>query len=403
MPSAPNLFRWGAEIKWLIVTRTLLEFIHGKCIHGEKDWSSGEGGDAAGRAYASGGGDLVRHASCVVVVCEGFPCAVVGSNWICFLGFGAAGRDGSGAGIPQSGRESGEHEQGLGGRGAYGSVCLFWGYVVLAGAEAAGLGGLPPLSLSRVRPKSRFLRAEALRDDKFLIVFWKNAARNLESHDLKNHQKLKVRAVVFDYGKVLSLDQAPGAVEEMARLCNLPLDVFCERYWHTRLAYDRADLNGKSYWESVAREQACVLTPGVLEELYRVDSEGWANSNPVMLRWVDQLRLAGVRMALLSNMPLEVSLFLVKNRKWLALFDPLIFSCDVRSVKPEEAIYRNCLERLQVAPEEVLFLDDKLHNVEGARQLGMHSLVFETAENTLPLIRDQFDLPMLDEVLALPV
>ena len=217
---------------------------------------------------------------------------------------------------------------------------------------------------------------------------------------MKNYPKIKVQAVVFDYGNVLSLDQAPEVPEKMARLCNLPLDIFIERYWQTRLAYDRADLDGKSYWESVAREQASVLTPGVLEELYRVDSEGWANPNPVMLRWVEQLRSEGVRISLLSNMPLEVSLFLVKNRKWLSVFDPMIFSCDIRSVKPEEEIYRNCLGHLQLAPEEVLFLDDKLHNVEGARRLGMHSLVFETAESTLPLVRDQFDLPMLDEVLA---
>ena len=216
-------------------------------------------------------------------------------------------------------------------------------------------------------------------------------------------EKIKVQAVVFDYGNVLSLNQAHGATEEMARLCNLPLDVFTEHYWNTRLAYDRADLNGKSYWESVASAQASMLTPGVLEELYRVDSEGWADPNPVMLRWVDQLRLAGVRIALLSNMPLEVSLFLVKNRKWLSVFDPMIFSCDIRSVKPEEEIYRNCLSRLQLAPEEVLFLDDKPHNVEGARRLGMHSLVFETAESTLPLVGDQFDLPMPDEVMALSV
>ena len=219
--------------------------------------------------------------------------------------------------------------------------------------------------------------------------------------NLKSNEKIKVEAVVFDYGNVLSLEQAAGAPEKMARLCNLPVDVFVERYWHTRLEYDRADLQGKSYWESVAREQASVLTPGVLEELYRVDSEGWGNANPVMLRWVEQLRSAGVRMAVLSNMPREVSVFLVKNREWLSGFDPVIFSCDVGSVKPEEAIYRHCLDRLRLAPEQVLFLDDKLYNVEGARRLGMHSLVFETAESALPLIRDQFDLPMSEEVLSL--
>lgn len=218
---------------------------------------------------------------------------------------------------------------------------------------------------------------------------------------MTNHQKISVQAVIFDYGNVLSLDQAPDAAAKMAQLCRLAPDVFAQRYWQRRLDYDRADLDGKSYWASVVRESSDGLTANLLDKLYEVDSQGWSRPNLAMLSWVDRLRKAGIRLAILSNMPLEVSVRLVRDRQWLAGFDPLIFSCDVRSVKPEEAIYRNCLERLQLAPEEMLFLDDKPHNVEGARRLGMHSLVFETVESTLPLVRDQFDLPVPVEVMSM--
>ena len=210
--------------------------------------------------------------------------------------------------------------------------------------------------------------------------------------------KIAVQAVVFDYGNVLSLDQVADAPGRLARLCGLPLDVFTERFWKTRLAYDRADLTGKAYWENIAPEAS--LTSAVLEELYAIDSASWANPNSAMVTWVGQLRAAGTRVAVLSNMPLEIKLFLVKNRQWLEGFDPLIFSCDLHLVKPEEAIYRHCLEQLQLEPEEVLFLDDKQVNIDGARRLGMHGLVFESVEKTLPLVRGQYDLPMPDEVLV---
>jgi len=217
----------------------------------------------------------------------------------------------------------------------------------------------------------------------------------------KSQGKIQVRAVVFDYGNVLSLDQAPDAAAKMARLCGLADNVFAKRYWERRLDYDRADLDGKAYWESVVRERADLLTPNVLEELYAVDGEGWGRPNLPMLSWVEQLRGAGIRVAVLSNMPAEVSVFLTKNREWLSGYDPLIFSCYVRSVKPEEEIYRHCMERVSLAPGEVLFLDDKQVNVEAARRFGMHSLVFESVEKTLPLVRDQFDLPMPDTVMSL--
>jgi len=222
-----------------------------------------------------------------------------------------------------------------------------------------------------------------------------------KSRESDGQGKIKVRAVVFDYGNVLSLDQAPDAAARMAQLCGLADNVFAERYWERRLDYDRADLSGKAYWESVVRERSDLLTPNVLDELYGVDGEGWGRPNLPMLRWVEQLREAGIRVAVLSNMPAEVSVFLVKNRKWLSGYDPLIFSCDVRSVKPEQEIYRYCVERVGLTPEEILFLDDKQINVDAARRSGMHSLVFETVENTLPLVRDQFDLPMPHEVMSI--
>ena len=214
---------------------------------------------------------------------------------------------------------------------------------------------------------------------------------------MKSSDKIALQAVVFDYGNVLSLDQVADAPGKLARLCGLSLEVFTERFWKTRLAYDRADLDGKAYWEGIAQSS---LTPGILEELYAIDSASWGNPNLVMLGWVEQLRAAGTRVAVLSNMPLEIKLFLVENRDWLAGFDPLIFSCDLRLVKPEAAIYRDCIERLQLPPEAVLFLDDKAVNVDAARAIGMHSLVFETVEKTLPLVQEQFDLPVPESVVS---
>ena len=35
--------------------------------------------------------------------------------------------------------------------------------------------------------------------------------------------KTKVKAVIFDYGKVLSLPQPPSTVERMAEICHVPV------------------------------------------------------------------------------------------------------------------------------------------------------------------------------------
>jgi putative hydrolase of the HAD superfamily len=208
--------------------------------------------------------------------------------------------------------------------------------------------------------------------------------------------KVKIRSVVFDYGNVLSLSQEASAPEKMASICGLGLDDFQQRYWNRRLDYDRGDLNAESYWATVVEEGGRILNPQDIATLVWIDSEGWGRANEQVLRWVEQLRLEGIRLAVLSNMPLEVSRYLLAHRSWLSRFNPLIFSCDVRSVKPEVPIYRHCLNALGVPPEEILFLDDKPENVRAAGRLGIQALVFENLEQVLAEVEQRFDLPVHD-------
>lgn len=206
--------------------------------------------------------------------------------------------------------------------------------------------------------------------------------------------KVKIKAVIFDYGRVLSLPQPPFTVESMAEICHVPVETFRKGYWDFRLAYDRGDLNVNEYWKSRAQTFHVNLSAEQITRIVHVDCESWSHLNPVMVEWVQQLHAAGVRLALLSNMPLELKNYLVANLNLFSRFDHLFFSCDVRRVKPEPQIYQHCLSLLGLSPGEVLFLDDKAENVEGATQLGIHSLLFDSPENAFTQIKDRFDLPL---------
>jgi epoxide hydrolase-like predicted phosphatase len=56
------------------------------------------------------------------------------------------------------------------------------------------------------------------------------------------------------------------------------------------------------------------------------------------------------------------------------VFDVSVFSAEEGVRKPDPEIYERALSRLGVAPAEAIFVDDRLKNVEGARQVGMHAL-----------------------------
>jgi putative hydrolase of the HAD superfamily len=216
----------------------------------------------------------------------------------------------------------------------------------------------------------------------------------MQSAQTSNERETQILAVVFDYGNVISLPQLQPNIEGMAALCKLPMPRFQELYWRFRPAYDRGDLTADSYWAAVLREEGRKLEDGAVPKLVALDCESWGLPNPAALQWVEQLRQAGIQTAVLSNMPLEISRYLEANRPWLSLFHHLMFSCDMRLVKPDSAIYHECFKTLNLAPQEILFLDDRMDNVQAATKLGIHSILFETLESALALIEERYDLPV---------
>ncbi len=187
---------------------------------------------------------------------------------------------------------------------------------------------------------------------------------------------MPLRAVIFDYGLVLSGPAEPAARARLLEITGLAPEGFDTHYWKYRLDYDRGTLNGRTYWQTIARDTGLSFTPDQIDALIEQDVLLWASVNPAMLDWLTRVQAAGMKTAILSNMGEDLLAHMRKHFGWLDSFHHLTWSCELDLIKPEAAIYEHTLEKLGVQPEEALFLDDKIENVEGARQVGMHALVF---------------------------
>ncbi len=62
--------------------------------------------------------------------------------------------------------------------------------------------------------------------------------------------------------------------------------------------------------------------------------------------------------------------------QYLKAFDYRFASFAIGMQKPYNAIYSYTLQRLRLRAEEVIFIDNELRNVRGAREVGMRSLLF---------------------------
>ena len=191
---------------------------------------------------------------------------------------------------------------------------------------------------------------------------------------------MSLRAVVFDYGMVLTGPPAPEAHDAMLRLTGLGREHFESLYWADRRAYDQGTLTGIRFWEKLARDAKLNLTAQQIEELNDLDARMWTTVNPSMLAWQQQLKLRGLLTAILSNVGDSVHARMEQEFQWLSRFDVLVWSYRLGIIKPDPAIYLHTLKELGTRPEETLFLDDRLVNVDAAKALGMKAEQFSTVE-----------------------
>ncbi len=189
-----------------------------------------------------------------------------------------------------------------------------------------------------------------------------------------------LKAVAFDYGKVLSLPPTQEQWQTLSARFGKPLQEFQPIYWgKNREELDRGTLDNVAYWRKVGKDCGIEISEADALELIEHDNTQWTNENAEMINLSRDLRRAGYRTAILSNMERRMLAAMRQKLAWLDEFEVQIYSCEIGTVKPEAEIYLECCQRLGCLPEEALFLDDKKVNTEGARRVGMQSFVFHSA------------------------
>jgi putative hydrolase of the HAD superfamily len=208
---------------------------------------------------------------------------------------------------------------------------------------------------------------------------------------------MDLQAVIFDYGEVLSGPPDPEAHRELLVIAGVPEEPFEKAYWVHRLDYDADILNGQTYWQTVARDTGANFTAQQIVQLLDVDARMWGNLNPAMIAWIPRIKAAGFRLGILSNMGHGVLEYLRPRFSWLEQFDQLTWSCDLGVVKPDPAIYLHTIKKLNVKPEQALFIDNLQKNIVGAEAVGLNAALFENVEQLQSdLARRGFPLPALE-------
>jgi putative hydrolase of the HAD superfamily len=200
-------------------------------------------------------------------------------------------------------------------------------------------------------------------------------------------KKTRIRALILDYGGVISQPQNPDNVNNILQILRQDVGDFRDIYLRERESYDSDRLSGREYWLNVLRHLGLEPSDSKVNDLIREDIKGWTRINDSMIRFVEENKARLHKLAIISNMTRETLTFMNRHFQWLGLFDELVFSCEIGISKPDAKIYETCLGRLEISPRECLFVDDSEENVLGAIKSGMNVIHFKS----FPQFRQELD------------
>lgn len=191
---------------------------------------------------------------------------------------------------------------------------------------------------------------------------------------------MPIKNVILDYGLVLCRAPEGKTIDELSNIFGIDHLAFWAHYERNRGAYDRGALSAEEYWKKFAEATGTTLDQAQIEWLRKRDIAMWSHLETDMLLWVDNLRAAGYKTSILSNLNKEFTHHMRTECEWIKRFDFQVFSADLGKIKPEPEIYMHCLDLLESFPEEALFIDDREANVVAARQQGISSILFRSVD-----------------------
>lgn len=191
---------------------------------------------------------------------------------------------------------------------------------------------------------------------------------------------MEIKAVVFDFGGVMTTSTMPQRVIELAKEKGVDWEVFRRGFEAHRLDYDAGRITlGEMYdliWGDAGLSVDAETTAAFMEADYR----SWCYRNERTLAWMKALKTRGFGIGILTNMAPKFARehFESVFADFIAVADAMVISGDEGIVKPQREIYDLLRSRIGLPAESLLFVDDVERNVAGARAAGWRALRFET-------------------------
>lgn len=194
-----------------------------------------------------------------------------------------------------------------------------------------------------------------------------------------------IKAFLFDYDGVIT----PGVdvrlpAGRLAKNIGVSIDDASNAIMNTWDGYSTGRLSVTKAWDSI-ETQLGKKVPNEQRNIWHT----WDELKPIpfMLEFVEELQSKGYRVGLISNVFKETA-DLIRQNGVYNKFDFTILSYEVGAKKPDPKIYECAMQKLEgVNVNEVVFLDDRQHCIDGAKDFGLNTIHVTSHQNAIEEVR----------------
>lgn len=195
-----------------------------------------------------------------------------------------------------------------------------------------------------------------------------------------------IKNIVFDLGNVLldfkPLEYLKAKGIEGDKCKQVLSEVFKSEEW---LMLDRGTIT-----EEEAIDKICKRSKEN-SDLIRLAMDNWYEILIPIQESVEilkNIKANGYKAYVLSNFHLIAYENVTEKYSFFKYFDGGVISYEENLLKPEADIYDRLIKRYDIKPEETIFIDDTLENVEGAKALGINGILFKSPEDLIEKFKE---------------
>ena len=190
-----------------------------------------------------------------------------------------------------------------------------------------------------------------------------------------------IKAFLFDYDGVITQGvdvKVPS--ERLAENLGISIEEATNSLVSIWDGYSVGELSMEEMWKGIENHLGKKISSDKRDIWF-----GWDELTPIpfMLKFVGDLKSKGYPVGLVSNVFLETADIIRQNGGYDS-FDFTVLSCEVGARKPDQKIYEYAMEKLNgINTSEVVFLDDRQHSIDGAREFGLNTIHVINHENAM--------------------